>query len=153
MVENNGFGASTAFSYASSSNRIADRAAAYNIVSYSIDGTDIHSVYQVAGEAVARARNSEGPFLLDCQTYRHYGHLEGDCQKYKTAADIELHKNELDTIRRFRTFLLKEDVFSEDDFIQIDAEAEARVVHAVEFARNSQYPSVDELFTDVYASV
>ncbi|WP_049589388.1 thiamine pyrophosphate-dependent enzyme, partial [Bacillus amyloliquefaciens] len=79
-----GYGEATTFEYASACDSIADRAAAYNMPGVTVDGKDILAVYQAAGEAIERARNGGGPSLIECMTYRNYGHFEGDAQTYKT---------------------------------------------------------------------
>ena len=56
---------------------VADMAASYAIPGVSVDGQDLEAVYEAAGEAVARARNGEGPTLIEARTYRFYGHSLG----------------------------------------------------------------------------
>ncbi|GAA3324474.1 hypothetical protein GCM10020331_052480 [Ectobacillus funiculus] len=85
------------FSYASSCKTIADRAIGYGIPGIRVDGKDILAVYQAAEEAVQRARHGEGPTLIECVTYRNYGHFEGDAQKYKTEQEKKEHKQEKKT--------------------------------------------------------
>ncbi|MCI4060869.1 thiamine pyrophosphate-dependent enzyme, partial [Bacillus cereus] len=77
-----GYGEATPFEYASACDSIADRAAAYNMPGVPVDGQDILAVYQAAEEAIERARNGGGPSLIECMTYRNYGHFEGDAQTY-----------------------------------------------------------------------
>ena len=66
--------------YASASETIAERAAAYNMPGVRVDGMDVVEVYKATQEAVERAKR-EGPTLIECDTYRKYGHFEGDEQK------------------------------------------------------------------------
>lgn len=61
-----------------------DRAASYGIPGIQVDGKDVTAVYQAAEQAIERAKNGEGPTLIECMTYRNYGHFEGDAQRYKT---------------------------------------------------------------------
>ncbi len=70
VAENNGFGEATPCSYASSCKSIADRAVGYNIPGEKVDGKDVEAVYEVAQKAIERARNGEGPTLIECVTYR-----------------------------------------------------------------------------------
>jgi pyruvate dehydrogenase E1 component alpha subunit len=83
VCENNGFAESTSVKYASGSNTIAERSVAYGIPGVRVEGKDLVAVYEAAGEAIDRARRGEGPTILECVTYRNYGHFEGDEQKYK----------------------------------------------------------------------
>ena len=52
------------------------------------------AVYKAAEEAVERARNGDGPTIIECMTYRNYGHFEGEAQTYKTSEEKEEHLNE-----------------------------------------------------------
>ncbi|SFJ43600.1 thiamine pyrophosphate-dependent dehydrogenase E1 component subunit alpha [Thermoflavimicrobium dichotomicum] len=152
VAENNGYGEATPFSYASSCTDIAQRAAAYNIPGVIVDGKDVMAVYRAAKEAVIRARNGEGPTLIECKTYRNYGHFEGDAQKYKTEEEKQENLSERDSIQIFRQYLLSNNVLTEQELDRIDNDVEKAVSEAVQFAEESPYPSADELLKDVYVS-
>ncbi|UKK98776.1 thiamine pyrophosphate-dependent dehydrogenase E1 component subunit alpha [Brevibacillus brevis] len=152
VAENNGYGEATPFSYASSCKTIADRAIAYNIPGIRVDGKDVLAVYQAAQEAIERARRGEGPTLIECVTYRNYGHFEGDAQKYKKEEDKKAHLSEIDAIRKFRNDLLSEKLFTENELDEIEAAVDKAVEEAVAFSENSPYPEPSELLTDVYVS-
>lgn len=152
IAENNGYAEATPFQYASSCTNIADRAAAYNIPGERVDGKDIMAVYAAAERAVKRARNGEGPTLIECVTYRNYGHFEGDAQTYKTSEDKERHLNELDAIAMFREYALSNDLISEKELDQIDNEVKEAVEKAVKFSEESPFPAEDDLLKDVYVS-
>ena len=68
------------------------RAAAYNMPGVRVDGMDVVEVYKATQEAVERAKR-EGPTLIECDTYRKYGHFEGDEQKVKSPDDRNADKN------------------------------------------------------------
>ena len=93
VCENNQFGEGTTHDYASASETIAERASAYNMPGVRVDGMDVVEVYKAAQEAVERAKNGEGPTLIECDTYREYGHFEGDEQKVKSPNDRNADKN------------------------------------------------------------
>jgi acetoin:2,6-dichlorophenolindophenol oxidoreductase subunit alpha len=152
VAENNGYGEATPFSYASSCKTIADRAIAYNIPGIRVDGKDVLAVYQAAQEAIERARRGEGPTLIECVTYRNYGHFEGDAQKYKKEEDKKAHLSEIDAIRKFRNDLLDGNLFTENALDEIEAAVDKVVEEAVAFSENSPYPESSELLTDVYVS-
>jgi acetoin:2,6-dichlorophenolindophenol oxidoreductase subunit alpha len=152
VAENNGYGESTPFSYASSCKTIADRANGYNIPGIRVDGKDINEVYRVAEEAIQRARRGEGPTLIECITYRNYGHFEGDAQKYKTEEDKKAHKNELDAIDKFKNYLIGQKLLLEEELNEVEETVTKAVDEAIEFAENSPYPDPSELLTDVYVS-
>ena len=152
VAENNGYAESTPAHYHCSVENIADRAAAYNMPGVTIDGNDLFAVYESAHEAVARARAGQGPSLLECKTYRHHGHFEGDAQTYKVAEENERYRNELDPIKRFTDAVLSRGLVSEAEMADIDGRVNTAIDEAVTFAEDSPFPEVQETFTDVYVS-
>lgn len=152
VAENNGYGEATPFEYASSCKTIADRAIAYNIPGVRVDGKDVLAVYAAAEQAVQRARRGEGPTLIECVTYRNYGHFEGDAQKYKKENERKEHLQEKDAIAQFESYLLAERLYTEAELTEMKASVEQAVEKAVEFSENSPYPDASELLTDVYVS-
>ena len=90
IVENNLYAEATPQSYHQKIRDIAVRAAAYNIPGEVVDGNDVLAVYETVGKAVKRARNGEGPTLIECKTYRYFGHNAGDDDlKYRTVEEVE----------------------------------------------------------------
>lgn len=152
VAENNGYAEATPFSYASGCEKIIDRAIGYGIPGVRVDGKDVVAVYEAAEEALDRARRGEGPTIIECMTYRNYGHFEGDAQKYKTTPDKKKHLNEEDAILKFRQYILNKDLLTEKELDEIDASVEKAVEASVEFAEKSDYPDPSELLTDVYVS-
>lgn len=152
VAENNGYAEATPFSYASSCKTIADRAIGYGIPGIRVDGKDILAVYQAAEEAVQRARRGEGPTLIECVTYRNYGHFEGDAQKYKTEQEKKEHKQEKDAIVHFRKYILSQQLLAEHELTALEDSVEEAVKEAVRFSEESPYPGASELLKDVYVS-
>lgn len=152
VAENNGYAEATPFAYASSCENIADRAKSYNIPGVIVDGKDVLAVYQAAQEAIDRARRGEGPTLIECKTYRNYGHFEGDAQTYKDEEERKTHLGEKDAIQMFRTYLTENDLLSDDELNAVDKEVQQMIEDSVRFAEESPYPAEEELETDVYVS-
>lgn len=152
VAENNGYAEATPFEYASSCKNIADRAQAYNIPGEVVDGKDVVAVYEAAERAVARARNGEGPTLIECKTYRNYGHFEGDAQTYKSAEEKQKHLQENDAIAKFRHYILSNQLVSEQELLNIEQQVTKAVEEAVHFAEKSPFPSAEDLLKDVYVS-
>jgi len=149
IIENNVYAETTRVSYAMNISKIADRAAAYGIPGKTVDGNDVLAVYEVVGEAVARARKGEGPSLIECITCRHYGHYEGDTQTYRTKQEFEeCHKR--DPIPRFRKKLAEMGVLPDKKADKIHQEVEAEIDEAVKFAEESPFPAPEETLEDVY---
>lgn len=152
VAENNGYAEATPFTYASSCKTIADRAIAYNIPGIRVDGKDLLAVYQAAEEAVKRARNGEGPTIIECITYRNYGHFEGDAQTYKPEQEKKQHLTEKDAIVLYKQYLLDQNLFTQEELSSLEKSVEDAVKEAVKFSEESPYPSASELLTDVYVS-
>ena len=100
VCENNQFAEGTTHDYASASETIAERASAYNMPGVRVDGMDVLEVYKATQEAVDRAKKGEGPTLIECDTYRKYGHFEGDEQKVKSPDDRNADKNATEEFRK-----------------------------------------------------
>jgi pyruvate dehydrogenase E1 component alpha subunit len=151
VCENNGFAESTPVEYHASVKDIADRATAYGMPGLSVDGTDIFAVSEAVSEAVKRARQGEGPTLIECKAFRYYGHFEGDAVAYYTD-EMREEFRERDPIKKFRENVLERGLVSEDELDAIDEQVETLIDEAVAFAEESPMPTPDDLTTDVYVS-
>jgi len=149
VCENNFYGISMSQARHMHVADIADRAAAYDIPGVVVDGNDVLAVYEAAQEAVKRARAGEGPTLIECKTYRHRGHFEGDPTVYRSKEELETWLKK-DPIRRFEAKLLEMGLLTAEESKRIDSELRARVEEAVAFAEASPYPAPAEIFDDVY---
>ena len=150
LCENNQYGVSVCIDRVCNVENIADRACAYNIPGKVVDGNDVFAVYEVVKEAAERARRGDGPTLIEAKTFRQRGHYEGDPQTYKTPEEIELWKKR-DPLPRIRTEILKVRLAKKSELDSIDARVTREIEEAVEFAKNSPYPEVQDLTTEVYA--
>lgn len=148
VCENNQFGEGTTHEYASASETIAERASAYNMPGVYVDGMNVVEVYDAAKEAIERAKNGEGPTLIECDTYRKYGHFEGDEQKVKSKEDRNADRNPTE---EFRKYAIENDLLTEDEANEIETAAKKAVEDAVEFGENSELPDLDSLYKDVFA--
>ena len=138
--ENNMYATEIAFSYATKNVEVAERAATYKIPSYCVDGNDVLAVYEVAQEAIERARAGGGPSFIECKTYRTRPHAEGMRDAgYRTQEEIDNWKQR-DPIVNLRERALIAGIAADADFAAVDEEIKAMVEEAAEFARNSPYP-------------
>lgn len=149
VCENNMYGISMSQERHQNINDIADRATAYGIPGVSVDGNDLMAVFEAGQEAIKRARNGDGPTLIECKTYRHRGHFEGDAQVYRSPDEIQAWKQK-DPIERIKKRLVEMGVLTEADDGRIKDEVTKVIQGGVEFARSSDFPDVTELLTDVY---
>ncbi len=129
---------------------VADRAAGYGSPGVTIDGNDLEIVYEEAQKAIKHARAGKGPYLVECKTYRHHGHFEGDPCNYRPEGELEKWQKK-DPIALYEKKLKKEGVIDADGIKAIRDEAQKAVDEAVDFARKSPQPEVEELYKDILA--
>jgi pyruvate dehydrogenase E1 component alpha subunit len=96
IFENNGYAESTASSWSVASGDIAKRADAFGMPGKIVNGHDFFAVYEAAKEAIDRAREGEGPSLLEFKLNRYYGHFEGDAQTYRGKDEVKRLRQEKD---------------------------------------------------------
>jgi acetoin:2,6-dichlorophenolindophenol oxidoreductase subunit alpha len=130
---------------------IADRAAAYNMPGVKIDGNDPIEVYGAFTAAVNRARSGGGPTLIECITYRFFGHFFGDQMAYIPPEELEAAKA-ADPVVRFADRLVEDGVLDRSQVLEIEERAQRQVDQAVVEVLASPPPSVDEIDRDVYAT-
>lgn len=138
VCENNLYAEFTPLADATAGADIAGRAAAYGIPSAVVDGNDLWAVHDAATDAVARARGGEGPTLLECRTYRHYGHSKSDPAPYRTKQEVE-EWMERDPLKLARPRLLDEG-FTDEQVAAVEAAIAAELEQAVENALAAPYP-------------
>jgi len=138
VCENNFYGEFTPMASVTAGGEIGIRGASFGMQSQVVDGNDLWAVREAALEAVGRARGGAGPTLLECQTYRHYGHSKSDPGKYRPPDELErwLRRDPLD-LARARLIDLG---LSEDELAAKEAEVDAQMASAVESALAADYP-------------
>jgi pyruvate dehydrogenase E1 component alpha subunit len=153
VCENNLYALSTPLRESAGLPEISERARAYGIPGVRVDGNDILAVYDAAREAIRRARAGEGPTLIDCLTYRFFGHFTGDPGRGATYRSKEEMEQWLERcpIRKLRQHLTDSRAMSDATEREIMARAQAAIEAAVAFAESSPWPSPDEALEDVFA--
>ncbi len=151
VCENNGYAEATPVAYHCSVTDIASRAGSYDIPGVVVDGLDLFSVYEAAGEAIARARRGEGPTLIEAKTYRFYGHFQGDTITYRT--DDELSRFKLrDPIIGVRKYGVDSGLVPPEDFDAIDTAVRDQLDAAWDKAKSDPFPEGSDALLDVYVS-
>jgi pyruvate/2-oxoglutarate/acetoin dehydrogenase E1 component/TPP-dependent pyruvate/acetoin dehydrogenase alpha subunit len=150
VIENNLYCEFTPLSRHAIVQQLSDRAAAYGMPGVTVDGNDAWAVYQATREAVDRARQGDGPTLLECLTYRWRGHMEGEDADYRDPAEIEAWKQKC-PIQRLERDLLESSVLTPEDTAEMMRQAEATVSEAMAFALDSPDPPAEALTEDMYA--
>lgn len=149
VCQNNRYGEHTRYEWATSASQVSQRSAAYEIPGVTVDGNDPVATYWAAEEAVARARAGAGPSLVECMTYRFWGHIFGDNMRYMPPEERRAAMD-ADPAVRYRQRLIDGGHFSEEELASIEAEVAAAIEDAMNFALESPPPGPEELYTDVY---
>ncbi len=152
VCENNLYGISMHQSRHQAIQDVADRAVSYNIPGVVVDGNDIFAVYEAAVEAIARARNGQGPTLIECKTYRQKGHFEGDPANYKPSEEV-LEWMSKDPIPRAVAYILDNGILNKEELERIDQEIIKEIEDAIKFAEESPLPSLESIVEDIYTDI
>ena len=151
LCENNLYGVSVNISRVTNVKDIAQRAKAYDIPGTVVDGNDVFAVMTAVKAAADRARKGDGPSLVECKTYRHHGHYEGDPQVYKTREEIEKWKKR-DPIVLLLNDIISNGMASVAEMTALEDEVKQEIEDAVVFAKDSPFPDPSETTTEVYSS-
>ena len=152
VCENNRYAESTPFEYSVAGGSVSNRAEGYGIPGVSVDGQSILDMFEVGKEAVARAREGEGPTLIEAQTYRYMGHFGADDPLGYRSEEEQQYYLDRDCIARARAHILDGSYADEEELDQIDASCLQAVSDATLYANESPFPDPQELTEDVYVS-
>jgi TPP-dependent pyruvate/acetoin dehydrogenase alpha subunit len=150
-VENNLVSYSTPFEKMSPTPAISDRASAFGMPGALVDGNDVIAVRENVKTAIERARNGEGPTLLELRTYRFVGHFIGDPEVYRTRADVR-EARAIDPVTRVGTELRKRGLLDDDQDAQLRADSDAQIYAALDEARQDPFPDPSQSLRDSYRS-
>lgn len=152
VFENNGYGEGTGHDYAVGSKDIAGRAAGFGLPTVKVDGADFFAVEEAAREAIERGRRGGGPSAIEADITRFYGHFVGDAQMYRAPDEVEKLRATRDCLTIFREKMADKGPLDAAALDAIDAEVAVLIEEAVVEARAADFPTADDLLTDVYVS-
>jgi 2-oxoisovalerate dehydrogenase E1 component len=150
VVENNLYGMSVPFAKASKLPDVASRVCAYGMPGEVVNGMDLFAVRSAVKKAVERARAGQGPSLVECKTYRWFGHSRSDPCVYRTREEEKQWKA-LDPINSLAALLEANGIATDEEVAAVQSQAAAAIKSSVDFALASPWPSPSELYNDVYA--
>jgi pyruvate dehydrogenase E1 component alpha subunit/2-oxoisovalerate dehydrogenase E1 component alpha subunit len=151
ILENNLWAYSTPVGRQVPLENLADRAKAYGIRSYIVDGNDVVAVYTTAREAVERARLGGGPILIEAKTFRRLGHAQHDPAEYVPPAQRQYWEKR-DPIALCEKFLTEERLLDAKGKKEIDDQLTALLEKEREFAENSPMPPPELASEGVYCT-
>lgn len=150
ICENNGYAQWVANSDMLAAEKVSDLADGYRIPGETVDGNDFLAVHDAAFRAIERARNGEGPSLLECATYRIHGHSSSDMNVYRTKKEIESWQtDDKDPIARLGRTMTDAGVIDAKGIKALASEIDEEIANAVSFAEASPYPKPSQLMEDV----
>jgi len=149
ICENNNYAMGTSIERTSNVVDIYKLADAYEMPSDKIDGMTAEAVHEGVARAVKRAREGDGPTLLEMKTYRYRGHSVSDPQKYRSKEEIEEYKNQ-DPITKVMNTILSNKFATKNELAAIDEKIKSIVEASVKFAEESPWPDDSEVLKDVY---
>ena len=150
VCENNRYAESTPFEYSVAGGSVSNRAEGYGMPGVTVDGQSVLDVFEVAKEAVARARSGEGPTLIEAQTYRYLGHAGHDDPLTYRSEEEQSFYMDRDCITSFRRYFLDGSFADEDELDNIDLQCQEKIAVSVQYADDSPFPDDEELTKDVY---
>jgi pyruvate dehydrogenase E1 component alpha subunit/2-oxoisovalerate dehydrogenase E1 component len=150
ICENNLYAMGTALKYAQSVLDLAKKAASYGMSAARVDGMDVLAVEEAAKKAAAAVRAGEGPYFLECRTYRFRGHSAFDTELYRTKDEVEVWK-ERDPISFLSQYLMAQGLLGPEDVEEIEREVAAEIEEAVAFAEAGTWEPLADLTRFVYS--
>ncbi len=149
ICENNNYAMGTSIERTSNVIDIYKLADAYEMPADKIDGMTPESVHDAVARAVKRAREGDGPTLLEMKTYRYKGHSVSDPQKYRSKEEVEEYKDQ-DPIIKVASTILDNGFATQMELDAINSRVNAIVDESVKFAEESPWPDDSEVLKDVY---
>ncbi len=155
VCQNNQWAISVPRSRQSRSKTLAQKALAYGMPGIQVDGNDMLAVYSAAGEAVERARSGDGPTMIECVTYRMSVHTTADDPRKYRSEDEEEQWSEKDPLDRFRNYLQKKELLSDEKISSLEEEVEKQIQDAVDSweKRQEEAAGPAAMFDHVFAQL
>lgn len=149
ICENNNYAMGTSVERTSNVVDIYKLADAYEMPADSIDGMSPEAVHEAVARAVKRARQGDGPTLLEIKTYRYKGHSISDPQKYRTKEEVDEYKQR-DPVQTVLDTILSKKYATQEEIDAINKRVNDMVTASVKFAEESPWPDDSEVLKDIY---
>ena len=147
--ENNLYAMGTALARSEAQTDLCTKAGAYGMSAVQVDGMDVVAVHAAVQYAAQQIRDGGGPMFLELQTYRFRAHSMFDPELYRDKEEVEAWKAR-GPIHTFTDRLKAQGLLSEEEFLALDAQAQAEVDASVAFAEAGIWEAVEDLARDVY---
>jgi pyruvate dehydrogenase E1 component alpha subunit len=151
-IENNGYAMGTSVKRTSNVTELYKLGESYDMPSEPVDAMSVEAVHTAVAHAAERARNGEGPSLLEFRTYRYKGHSMSDPAKYRSKEELEEYKHR-DPVEMVKQTIIANKFATDPELDAIDQRVSGKVEESVKFAEESNYPDPGEAMKDVYMQV
>ena len=149
ICENNLYAISVHIRYSSGSEIISNRLKGFGIKTKIIDGNNVEEVYYTIRNVAGFCRKGEGPFFIECLTYRQLGHSRSDNQPYRTKDEVDEWKKK-DPIDNYINKLINNKVIDKNELERMMREVDDDLDEALKYANNSKYPDISKLYEGLY---
>ena len=152
LLQNNQWAISTPRDIQSASTDLAARAPGYGFPGVSVDGNDLFAVYAAMAEAVARARNGDGPTLIECHTYRMWAHTTADDPSRYVDDRVQAEWATRDPIDRVQRYLADKGLWSDEKSAAWDDEIATEIQAGFDAAAAEPPAGPESLYEHVFES-
>ena len=148
IIENNQYAMGTSTQRAFAQPDFHRYGVSYNMPAAVANGMDVFSVLKAVSEHAEMAREGR-PSLLEIRTYRYRGHSMSDPANYRTKDELDRRKEE-DPIILLKSYMLENEMSTNEDLDVVDDEVKQVVLASVEFSEKSELPPIESIYEDVY---
>ncbi len=149
IIENNEYSMGTSVARSTAQTELYRKGESFGVPGVQADGMDIDDTYNILKQATEYVRSGNGPIIVELKTYRYRGHSMSDPAKYRSKEEVEDYKKR-DPITLVKDIILKNKYLSEEEIKEIDKDVKNQVAEIATFASSDDFPSEEELYTDVY---
>ncbi|MFZ9760245.1 MAG: thiamine pyrophosphate-dependent dehydrogenase E1 component subunit alpha [Candidatus Kapaibacteriota bacterium] len=149
IIENNQYAYSSPNSIEFACEQLSDRAKGYGCHGITIDGTDIELVYETTLEAVKRARNGDGPTIIETITMRMRGHAEHDDFSY-VPKEMLAHWQNMDPVDRYIEHCIKHKALKKAEIDAMRQHIIQDIRDAIDAVIDLPFPPPEEAFRNVF---
>jgi pyruvate dehydrogenase E1 component alpha subunit len=151
ICQNNQWAISMPREKQTASKTLAQKAFSYGFEGLQVDGNDIFAVYKATEYALRKAKQGEGPTLIECITYRIFDHTTADdASRYRSKQEVDAWKAR-DPIRRLRLFMEKKGLMTEQYQKEIEEKAKSTIDEAIKTMESLEPPQPGDMFSYIYA--
>ena len=152
ICENNLYAMGTALERHQAQTDISEKAAGYGVPAAAVDGMDVTAINTAARAAIEHVRAGNGPYLLECRTYRFRAHSMYDPELYRSKEEVEEWKKHcpIETLRRR---LQDEGTITDDQKNELETSVSREIDKAIAFAESGPWEPVEDLLRDVLTVV